>query len=149
MALNDRKVIARRAAMELERILWSISASVCPKVLPVLPQKRRRERFDYTHYGAWNLWRCTSERTGFATALQCRSDHRTISINSIFTMGRTRSAFLGLAQTDCKGNLNVSKFGEKVVGPGVLSTSVRILKGGLLRNIYSKWFENGNLRRKN
>jgi propionate CoA-transferase len=117
MELTERKIIARRAALELKANSVVNLGIGMPEGLANVANEEK----------IVDLMTMTAEpgviggyRPADSISAQ-RSTHRPSSISptsSISMMGRARRAFLGLAQADRQGNLNVSKFGPRLAGAG-------------------------------
>lgn len=116
--LDERKIIARRAAMELHpNSIVNIGVGVPTAIANIVAEEGCTEMITFTtEHGA----------VGGVPALPPNFGHsynpdailRNDDMMTLYDGGGVAATFLGLAQTDRFGNVNVSKFNGRTMGPG-------------------------------
>jgi propionate CoA-transferase len=118
LPFDARKIIARRAAMELKpNMVINLGIGVPDGIGSVAAEEGITEMMTLTTelgtYGGM-----PANGPDFATAYNAEAIIEHEAQFDFYDGGGLDIAFLGLAQTDPEGSLNVSKFGSKVVGAG-------------------------------
>ncbi|MDD4766325.1 MAG: acyl CoA:acetate/3-ketoacid CoA transferase [Desulfotomaculaceae bacterium] len=118
MALDERKVVGRRAALELENgSCVNMGIGMADAVAAVAAEEGVSDDLLMTiELGAFGG--VPAKGMDFPAAINpdCIIDH--VNMFDFYDGGGLDACFLGMAQCDVEGNINVSKFGPKVVGPG-------------------------------
>ncbi len=117
LPLDARKIIARRAAMEL---FPGAICNLAPASRPYRqcggrgrgPRRRLPDQRAGSHRRRAGLWR------GCGRGPQLRGHRRPALPVRLHDGGGLDLAFLSFAEVDREGNVNVSRFGDRIVGPG-------------------------------
>jgi propionate CoA-transferase len=148
--LDARKIIGRRAALEL-RIGDVINLGVgIPAVIPsVIAEERMTGKVTTTtELGVFGGVPTIGLDFGGALNAEAMIEHA--SMFDFYDGGGLDVTYVGLAQADQSGNVNVSKFGNRVAGPGgfinITQNSKKVVFCGMFSIGSEEIVENGKLR---
>jgi len=116
--LSPDKVITRRAAMELEKdMIVNLGFGIPAKVATIAAEEGVSDIITLsTEAGSFGGIPATVPNFGSSYNSDAMIDHG--SMFDFYDGGGLDITFLGLAQVDKTGNVNVSKFGNRLTGPG-------------------------------
>jgi len=136
LPLDERKVIGRRAAMELfPGACVNMGIGMPDGVASVAAEEGVSDMLSMTiELGTFGGVPAKGMDFPASQNADCIVDHA--NMFDFYDGGGLDVCFLGAAQTDIEGNINVSKFGSKVVGPGgfvnISSSSKKVVFCGTL-----------------
>ena len=118
MPLNDCKVCGRRAAMELRpEMLVNLGIGMPDAVAAVTAEEGISDRFTLS-IESGVLGGVPLGGLGLGGSVNPEAIYKMPDILNVYDGGGLDMAVLGLAEIDRHGNVNVSKFGGRVTGPG-------------------------------
>ena len=118
MPLNIRKVIARRGAMELRpNVVINLGIGI-PSGVGSVANEEGLAGMSTLSLESGPLGGVPVEGVGFAVAVNPETINSICATRDLYDGGVLDMTFLGAAEIDQQGNVNVSKFGTRCTGPG-------------------------------